>query len=252
MSRMFVIWKKELRSYFGSAIAYIFLLVFLVYAALQFFVWTRRGPNGEFRGNFFLQGEAALTDYFAVFPLALSVLVPVLCMRLWPEEYKSGTIEVLMTLPVRAWEVVLGKFCAMLSILALTFLLSLSVPLSVSMAAVEGLDLGPVIGGYVAAFLMGAAYCSVGLLASSFVREQAVALLLTLIVCIPLAVAGTPNIDILTPAGLSTVGKFIGFTVRFESIEKGMLDLRDMFYFISFATTFVVLNVTVLEYRRLK
>lgn len=252
MSRTFAVWKKELRSAFDSPVAYAFLIVFLVYAGLKFFVWAGRGPHGEFRGNFWLQGEAAITDYFSVFPLALAVLVPALCMRLWPEEYKSGTVEILMTLPVRAREVVLGKFAAMLTIVALALLLSLSVPWAVSQVAVDGLDVGPIVGGYVASLLMGAAYCAVGLFTSAFCREQVVAFLVALFVCLPLAVAGTPDIDIFTPGFLSPVGKFIGFTVRFESIAKGVLDVRDMLYFVSFAAVFVFANVSVVEYRRLR
>lgn len=252
MKRVVSIWSKELRSYFNSPIAYAFMLLFLVYAALKFFIWSSAGAYGEFRGNFWVRGEASLTDYFAVFPIALAVLVPALCMRLWPEEYKSGTVELLMTLPVKSWEVVLGKFFAMMSILTLTFLLSLSVPWAVSQFAVEGLDIGPIIGGYVAALLMGAAYCSIGLLSSCFTREQVVAFLLALFICVPLAVAGTPDIDLFTPSTLSPIAKFIGFSVRFESIGKGVLDVRDMFYFASFTILFVFLNVTVVEYRRLR
>ncbi len=252
MGCMIAIWKKELRSYFNSPIAYVFMIVFLAYAAAKFFIWTSRGPTGEFRGNFFVQGQASLTDYFSVFPLALGVLTPALCMRLWPEEIKSGTMEVLMTLPVRAWEVVMGKFLAMASILAITFLFSLAVPYSVSQLAVDGLDMGPIIGGYVGAFLMGTAYCAVGLMASSFTKEQVVALLLSFVICLILCVAGTPDIDLFTPKWLSPIARFVGFSVRFESIEKGVLDIRDMFYFLSVTAAFVVANISIVEYRRLK
>ncbi|MEZ6195819.1 MAG: ABC transporter permease [Planctomycetota bacterium] len=252
MSRVIAIWGKELRSYFNSPIAYAFMILFLSYAAAKFFVWSSAGPYGEQRFNFWVRGEASLADYFSVFPVALAVLVPALCMRLWPEEYKSGTVEVLMTLPVRSWEVVCGKFLAMLSILVATFLLSLSVPWAVSRFSVEELDMGPIVGGYVAALFMGAAYCSVGLLSSCFTREQVVAFLGALFICVPLAVAGTPDIDLFTPTWLSPIAKFIGFSVRFESIGKGVLDLRDLFYFASFTALFVFLNVTVVEYRRLR
>ncbi len=252
MSRMTAIWKKELRSYFNSPIAYIFIWFFLVLTAIRFFYLRSEGPQGQIRENFFLANEASLTSYFSVFPIALGLLVPMLCMRLWPEEYKSGTIETLMTLPVRAWEVVIGKFMAMVSILFVTFSLSLTVPWAVSLAAKEGLDMGPVIGGYLGALLMGAAYCAIALLMSAFTREQVIALIAAFIVCLPLALAGTAYVEGPTPAWLSPVTKFVGFAVRFQSIERGVLDLRDAFYFLSFTLLFVTLNITVVEARRLR
>lgn len=252
MARMFVIWKKELRSYFNSPIAYIFIVAFLIFTGMQFFQFSSRGEQGEFRGNFFIQGEASLTDYFRVFPLMLSILVPILCMRLWPEERKSWTIDVLMTLPLRAWEVVCGKFLAMLSILAMTLLFSLSVPWTVSGLSVEGLDWGPIWGAYGAAFLMGAAYASIGLVMSAFAREQVVALLAALFVCFPLALIGTSDIDLLTPNWLSPIGQFVGFSVRFASIAKGVFEFRDIMYFATFTALFVFLNISIVEYRRVK
>jgi ABC-2 type transport system permease protein len=252
VSCLLAIWRKELKSYFNSPIAYIFMWFFLVVTALKFFFLRGEGPQGQIRDNFFVTQEASLTAYFSVFPIALGVLVPMLCMRMWPEEYKSGTIETLMTLPVKAWQVVCGKFAAMLSILAVTFALSLTVPWSVNEAAVSAIDIGPIIGGYVGAFLMGAAYCAVGLLMSSFTREQVIALLSTFIVSLPLALAGTAYVEGPTPDWLSPIAKFVGFAVRFQSIERGVLDMRDMLYFLSVTVLFVFLNITVVEARRLK
>jgi len=248
--RVVAIWKKEIKSFFNSPIAYIFMALFLAATAASFLVFTSRGPKGEFRGNFFTRGEASVTDYFAVFPLVLSIAVPMLCMRLWADEHKSGTIEVLMTLPVRAWEVVFGKFLAMATMILATLVLSLSIPISVDMLAVDGLDWGPVQGSYIGAFLLGCAYCSVSLFASAFTREQVVALLVSAFVCFVLALAGRPDWDIFTPAALSPIAEFVGFTVRFQSIAKGVVDLRDMFYFLSFTALFVFLNVTVVDVRR--
>jgi ABC-2 type transport system permease protein len=253
MGRLCAIWKKELRSYFNSPIAYFFLVFFLLLTSSQFFVTNiTSGMLGGFRGNFYIRGEATLADFFSLFPLALALLVPTLCIRLWPEERKSGTIETLMTMPIRAWEVVLGKFFAMVTILTIALVLSLAVPFSVAKLAVEPLDWGPVVGGYVAALLMGSAYCAVGLFASSLTREQVVALLVSFIICLPLALMGTPLIDLLTPNAIAPAGKFMGFTLRFDSIAKGVLDLRDMFYFLSFTTLFVFLNISIVESRRLR
>ena len=157
-----------------------------------------------------------------------------------------------MTLPVRAWEVVMGKFMAMLTILAAAFLMSLTVPWSVSWLAVEPLDRGPIVGGYVAALLMGGAYCAIGIFVTAFTREAVTGLLLALATCLMLSFAGSSLVDLVTPGVLSEPLKFVGFSVRYESIEKGVLDIRDMVYFLSFIATFLVLNITVLEYRRLK
>jgi len=252
MSRILCIWKKELRSYFTSATGYAFLFLFLLLTSFLFFVLPSVDLKSGFRGNFFLQGEATLTDYFATFPVALGLFVPILCIRLWPEEYKTGTVEVLMTLPVRASDVVIGKFLAMVTIVATALGLSLVVPCTVGWVAVDGLDAGPIIGGYVGALLLGGAYCAVAMFATAFTKEQVTGLLVALVICFFLTFAGTAAVDLVTPDWLSERLKFIGFSVRFSSIEKGVLDFRDLFFFFSFTAMFAFLNVSVLEYRRLK
>lgn len=253
MTRTLAIFRKEIGAYLNSPIAYGFMMIFLVYTALEFFIFPQASPTGGILGNFFMQGQASLTAYFSRFALGFGVLVPALCMRLWPEEYKSGTIEILVTLPVRSWEIVVGKFLAMVALIALTLALSAAtVVWSVSSLAVGDLDMGPIIGGYIGALLMGSAFCAVGLFTSSFTREQVVGFIGALIVCVVLAVVGTSRIDLMTPDSLQPVGKFIGFSGRFASIEKGVLDIRDAVYFLSVTLIFVFLNVTVLQYRRLK
>ena len=107
-------------------------------------------------------------------------------------------------------------------------------------------------GGYIAAFLMGSAFCAIGLFTSSFAREQVVALLSAYFVCIPITFLGTSQVDLFTPEWLSPIGKFVSFSVRFDSIEKGVLEFADMFFFLSFTAIFVFLNITVVEYRRLR
>ncbi len=155
---MFAVFRKEFGAYLNSPIAYGFMLAFLIYSALEFFIFPQVGPSGGLLGNFFMQGQASLTGYFSTFAVAFGIFIPALCMRMWPEEYKSGTIEILMTLPIKTWEIVVGKFLAMVALVLFTLVLSLGVVWSVSSLAIGDLDYGPVIGRYTAALLMGAAF----------------------------------------------------------------------------------------------
>jgi len=230
--------RKELRGYFNSAVALIFLATFLGVVLFTFF-WVDK---------FFARGVTDLRPMFDWMPLLLIFLVAALSMRLWSEERKTGTLEVLLTLPVPRWQLVLGKFLAGMILVALALALTLGLPITVSMMG--NLDWGPVIGGYVAALLLAGAYLAVGMCVSSTTDNQIVALIMTALVCLLLYLPGTSQVAGLV--GLESADRLrqLGTGSRFSSIARGVLDLRDLAYYLSLTAVFLALDVVLLGARR--
>jgi ABC-2 type transport system permease protein len=230
--------RKELSAYFGSPIALIFVGVFLV-ATLASFFWI---------GKFFSRGIADVRPLFRNMPLLLILLVPALTMRQWSEEERAGTLEVLLTLPVRRASLVFGKFAAVVALVAVALALTLFLPISVNMLG--NLDVGPVVGGYLAALLMASAYAALGLFVSSRTDNQIVALIVTVLLCVILYGAGTRVLAENVGEPLTTILRAVGTGSRFESIERGVIDLRDLTYYLSLTALFLVLNVVSLDVKR--
>jgi len=182
MKQTLAITRKELSSYFGSPMALIFIGAFLA-ATLFTFFWI---------DTFFARGIADVRPLFRWMPLLLIFLVAALTMRQWSEEQQSGTLEILLTLPVRPAQLVMGKFLAVMILVALTLALTLCLPITVELLG--NLDWGPVIGGYLAALLMAAAYTAIGLFISSRTDNQIVALILTVVTCGIFYMIGTRGI----------------------------------------------------------
>jgi ABC-2 type transport system permease protein len=228
--------RKELRSYFNSPIAYVFLVLFLGAALAAFFhdVWAQK--------------QASLRGLFDALPLLLTFLVPALTMRLWSEERKLGTLEVLLTLPLRGGEVVGGKFLASLALLAMALLLTIGIPLTVS--ALGSLDWGPVIGGYFAALLLGAAYLAIGLVISSLTENQILAFLATLAVCFAFWIIGEEVFTRYFPVSIASVLEQVGTGSRFRSVGRGVLDLADLVYYGSIVAAALTANAAALEARK--
>jgi ABC-2 type transport system permease protein len=229
--------KKELRGYFGSAVAIIFLAAFLAFTLFTFF-WVEK---------FFARGVADLRPMFDWLPLLLIFLVAALSMRLWSEERKAGTIEVLLTLPVPRTRLVLGKFLAGMLLIALALALTFGLPLTIS--TMGDLDWGPVVGGYVAALLLAAAYLSIGMCVSAATDNQIVALIATFGVCALTYVPGTSWVADLVGSGAGDVLRRLGMGSRFASVARGVLDLRDLVYYGSVVAVFLGLNVVLLGMR---
>ena len=187
MSRIRAVTLRELRAYFNSPIAYVFLLVFAGAALFMFFNI----------GAFFSRGIADLRPLFNAVPFLMVLLVPALTMRLWAEESKQGTFEVLMTLPAEDYELVAGKFLASWGLLAAGLILTLGLPFMV--AALGDLDWGPVIGGYVGALLLGAGYLAVGQFVSATTENQILAFILSLVICLVLYGVGIESFAGLFP-----------------------------------------------------
>ncbi len=210
MKQTLSIARKELSAYFGSPMALIFVGVFLAVTLFVFF-WVE---------TFFARGIADVRPMFQWMPVLLIFLVAALTMRQWSEEQRSGTLEVLLTLPVSKVQLVLGKFLAVMALVALALGLTLFLPITV--ALLGPLDWGPVVGGYLAALLMAAAYTAIGLFISSRTDNQIVALILTVIISGLFYLIGSSGVTDFVPRPLADIFTALGAGSRFESIERGV------------------------------
>jgi len=236
MNAVAAIFKKEFVSYFISPIAYVFIVVFLI------------GTNFMYFQPFFLINQADMRSYFGLLPWVFLFFVPAITMRGWAEEKKSKTVELLLTWPVSDAEVVLGKFLASLAFLAITVALSVTIP--VTLFIIGSPDPGPIIGGYAGALLMGAAYLAIGLWVSSHTENQIVAFILAWVAIFVLMIVGHPLVTLKTPAFLVPLFSFLGLFTHFESIERGVIDTRDVIYYLSMAGVFLFLNAQSLGGRK--
>lgn len=234
MNHVIAIAKKELRGYFRSPVAIIFLGVYLAFSLFTFF-WAEQ---------FFARNIADLRPLFSWLPVLLVFLCSALTMRQWSEEQKMGTLEVLLTLPVKLHHLVLGKFFASLALVSLALALTLPVPIMVAMNG--DLDLGPVIGGYVGAVLLAGAYLAVGLYISALTDNQIVALIGSALACGLLWLIGSEPLLRFFGNESSELLGLIGTGSRFESVRRGVLDIRDLAYYGSLVALFLTLNTLTL------
>ncbi len=230
--------KKELRAYFGSPMAAIFIGVFL-FAALFTFFWIE---------TFFARNTADIRPLFRWLPVLLLFLVSALTMRQWSEEQRMGTLETLFTLPVSTTRLVAGKFLAVLLLVALALALTLGLPVTVSL--IGPLDWGPVIGGYLGALLMAAAYIAIGLFISSRTDNQIIALILSVLVSGLFYLVGSSGVTDFFGTSAANLLRAMGTGSRFASIERGVIDLRDVVYYLSLTGVFLAANVLSLESKR--
>ncbi|MGA9351412.1 MAG: Gldg family protein [Anaerolineae bacterium] len=230
--------RKELGAYFGSPMALIFVGAFLVVTLFSFF-WAE---------TFFARNIADVRPLFRWMPVLMIFLVAALTMRQWSEEQRGGTLEVLLTLPVRRASLVWGKFMAVVALIAVALALTLFLPITVSLLG--NLDWGPVVGGYLAAILMASAYAAIGLFVSSRTDNQIVALMVTVLICGLFYLLGASGVTDFVGDALGEVLRAIGTGSRFESIERGMIDLRDLVYYLSLTAFFLVVNVVSLDAKR--
>ncbi|MBE0685129.1 MAG: Gldg family protein, partial [Anaerolineaceae bacterium] len=231
MKQILAITRKELNSYFNSLLAVIFLGTYLAAIAIIFF--TVEG--------FFARGIADIRPLFSWIPILMIFLIAALTMRQWSEEQRSGTLEILLSLPTSHVQLVLGKFLAVMSMIGIALLLTLPFPIMVSLLG--NFDWGPVIGGYLASILIAAAYASIGLFISSRTDNQIVALILTVITGGTFYLIGSSFFTSFFPSSLVEILRAIGTGSRFESIQRGVIDVRDLVYYGSLSTFFIVLNV---------
>ena len=225
MSVIWTIMKRELGSYFSSPVAYVFLVIFLLLTG--FFTFTA--------GNFFERGEASLAAFFGWHPWVYLVLVPAVGMRLWAEERRSGTLELLLTMPVSPWQAIVAKFLASWAFLAVA--LALTFPAVITVNVLGDPDNGMIVAGYLGSFLLAGGYLAISCMTSAMTRNQVVAFILSVVVCLFLVLAGfNPVTDLMTrwasPAVVDTVAAFSVIT-HFDGFQRGVIDTRNLFFFLS-------------------
>jgi len=232
------VFKKELRSYFASPVGYVFILFYLLVSNGFFF----------FIQDFFRAGQASMRGYFAIMPWIFLFFVPAITMRLWAEEKKVGTLELLLTMPLRETEVVLGKFFASLVFLAITLAFTLSVPLSIAFLGRP--DFGVIIGSYFGALFLGAAYLAIGLFISSITENQVIAFIVSMACIFVLLAIG------IIPQYLNSIGplvhicEYMSLLSHFNNVTRGVLDSRDVIYYLSVVALFLHLNARNIEARK--
>ena len=234
MQNTFTIASRQFRSYFNGPVAYIVIAVSMLLIGIMF--WE----------PFFLIGRASVRQMFELYGWMLAFGGPAVTMGLIAEERRSGTLELLITMPVRESEVILGKYLGALGLLAVMLLVSVPYPLSIS--TIGSLDAGPVISGYIGVFLEGAAIIGIGLAASSFTENQLIAFFSSVALGLLLVVGGL--LLPLLPLWMVNTAEWLSFGYHVESMARGVIDLRDVVYFVSIAGFALMLAFRALESRR--
>jgi ABC-2 type transport system permease protein len=242
MRNTLTIFRRELAGYFATPLAYVFIVIFLALAGvLTFFV-----------GNFFERGQADLQSFFSFHPWLYLVLIPALSMRLWAEERRSGTIELFLTLPVRLSEAVLGKFLAAWCFAGIA--LALTFPFWITVNILGQPDNGVVLASYFGSWLMAGAILSIGAAISALTKSQVIAFVLTAAAVFVLTVAGTSVvIDMVrgwAPQGVIRAVAAASLYGHFNTITRGVLDLRDIVYFVSIIAAFLGANALLIDLKK--
>ena len=217
--------KRELAAYFESPVAYVFLVIFLLLAGVFTFTF----------GGFFERGEASLSAFFNWMPWLFLFLVPAVGMRLWSEERRLGTMELLLTMPVASWQAILGKFVA--SWLFLAIALALTFPMIVTVNWLGDPDNGVIASGYVGALLLAGAYLAISSMTSAMTRNQVIAFIVAVVLCLVLILVGfSPVTDMLgrwaSPRVVESVARFSVLT-HYDGFQRGVIESRDLLYFLS-------------------
>lgn len=235
MNPAMVIARREVRAFFNTPVAYIVVSAFTIIAGGIFFFF-----------KFFLAGEASLRGFFESMPMLFMFLAPAITMRLLADEKASGTLELLITMPVRDWQVVVGKFLAAMTLLLATLVLTLV--FAITVRALGPVDRGPTIGGYLGLFLMGGAYMSIGVMASAFTKNSIVAFITAFGISFALFIVG--QVTQFVPAPLQGLAAFIGIGNHFDNISRGVVDSRDVIYYVSVMAVCLLMATLSLESRR--
>jgi len=234
--------RRELAGYFGSPVAYVFIVIFLMLNGFFTFSVSR----------FYEAGQADLRGFFQWHPWVFLFLVPAVAMRLWAEERRTGTMELILTLPVTLWQAVTAKFVAAWLFLGLALVLTF--PLVLTVAYLGDPDMGAVLCGYAGSLLMAGAYLSVGSMTSSLTRNQVVSFILSVVVCLFLVLAGwepvTGYVSGWAPRWVVDVVSGFSFMPHFTSMQRGVIDVRDLVYYLSVIFFMLFASGVILQNRR--
>lgn len=234
------IYKRELRGYFSTPLAYVFLVIFLFFSSFM-----------TFQSGFFEMRQASLRAFFSNMPLLFIFLVPAIAMRLWAEERRSNTIELLFTLPVTAVQAVLGKFFAAWTVIALA--LVLTCPMVITVKYLGNPDWGPIATGYIGSLLLAGTYLAIGSFFSSLTRNQVIAFVLAVVACALFLYASSPSameyLARFLPVRMVEIVESLSFQLHFESMTRGVVELRDVSFFVLLAAGWLGATVVTLKER---
>lgn len=242
MSPIAAVMRRELRSYFVTPVAYVFLVIFLVLAGILTF----------YAGDFYERNQADLQPFFVMHPWLYLVLVPAVSMRMWAEEAKGGTLELLMSLPLTLAQAMLGKFFAAWIFIGLALVLTF--PIWITVNYLGSPDNGVILAGYIGSWLMAGAFLAIGACLSAVTQSQVVAFVLTLVVCFLLILVGQPQVmeffQGALPRKLVNGLAHLSMVRHFEAISRGVLDLRDLLYFVLSMAAWLTAGVLTLDLKR--
>ena len=242
MNKVSVVFRRELRSYFATPLAYVFIVIFLVLAAVFTFQL----------GGLFERGQADLQSFFRWHPWLYLVLIPAISMRLWAEERNSGSIELLMTLPITLWQAVVGKFLAAWCFAGIALLLTF--PVWITINYLGSPDNGAIVAAYVGSFLMAGGFLAIGMCMSAATRNQVIAFITAAVVGFIFLLAGFPMVlDLLRlalPQVLVDAVSSLGFLTHFDAISKGVIDLRELVYFAALIGFWLTATALVLDMKK--
>ena len=234
--------RRELQSYFATPVAYVFIVIFLVLTGTFTFNL----------GGFFERGQADLAPFFNFHPWLYLFLVPAISMRLWAEERKTGTVELLLTLPITPWQAVIGKFVAAWIFTGIA--LALTFPIWITVNYLGEPDNGAIFAGYVGSLLMAGGFLAIGSCMSAITRNQVIAFVITVVVCFGFLLAGFPLVlDVFSgwaPQALVDGIASLSFLTHFASISKGVIDFRDLVYFAVLIAAFLYASMIVLQWKK--
>jgi ABC-2 type transport system permease protein len=242
MSAMLAVFRRELRSYFATPLAYVFIVIFLMLAgAFTFYI-----------GGFYERAQADLRPFFEFHPWLYLFLIPAIAMRLWAEERKAGTIELLMTLPVTAWQATLGKFLAAWAFAGIALLLTF--PIWVTVNYLGDPDNGAIAAAYIGSFLMAGGFIAIGLCISAFTRNQVIAFVITVFVCFGFLLSGFPLVLNLfsgwAPQVVVDGVASLSFLTHYRDISRGVIELRDVVFFALVIGTALFASTIVLDWKK--
>lgn len=242
MSNIWILFKRELSSYFATPIAYVFIVIFLFLSGVFTF----------YLGNYFPRGQADLLPFFNFHPWLYLFLIPALSMRLWAEERKSGSIELLLTLPITMGQAVAGKFLAAWAFTAIA--LALTFPVWITVNYLGDPDNGIILAAYVGSLLMAGGFLAIGSCISAITKNQVIAFILSVVVCLAFILAGFPLVlDFFSGWApqiiVDTISSF-SFLTHFSALSRGVLDLRDIVYFVSLILFWLFANAIIIEMKK--
>ena len=242
MSPVAAVVRRELRSYFVTPVAYVFLVIFLVMSGILTF----------YAGDFYERRQADLQPFFVMHPWLYLVLVPAVSMRMWAEEAKGGTLELLLSLPLTLGQAMVGKFVAAWLFIGLALFLTFPIWLTVNYLGSP--DNGVILAGYIGSWLMAGAFLAIGACLSAVTQSQVVAFVLTMVVCFLLILVGQPQVmeffQGALPRRLVNALAHLSMLRHFEAISRGVLDMRDLLYFVLSMAAWLMAGVLVLDLKR--